>query len=656
MRPCSGLGRSRANSTPRLRGVLVAVACSLLAALAPPSSACDGAKSACSLARGGRPGPERQLAQAPRPSPTIPIDPWEVAKSNGLTGVGAVAQLFMEFGDLSGTDLYWKETLDWIVDHAIDASPGKKWESYVNFPDLERIFGHPTTAWNAQALAEGWLRCGNIAYLNMARAGMQWLVAEKIPMSNYLPGKSGWVYLELDPRVPSVHFYSNTVFNQVGIGQGALDVYRATQDSNARSVALGVADALVSCADPQPTGHAWRTWWPANPAPSLLQDTTHVTYRCGGQPGIAEFLIGMAQTFPTAVTYRTYARGALDWLVSMAVPVPESPYQPAYKWPGALGADPDSTADPFIGHGAAGIGRALLMGSQAFGDSSYLQYARGAGNWLLHVATRQGGTTRWMGDNSWCRGDLGIAQFLGNLYDDTSSQDYALAYLQAYYWLKQISVDTFFGKMFPLYPGGDYHMPDFFTGFAGIANYHFQHRSSLWTTQPALEVNLNALAFLANSARREGNGYAWTMHIPFGGYAAAMGPLPELAPLPRQEDGPSRSRESASVFPSPRGMAIWPNPTRDEVRIAVSIEELLASAAGGRMAGGTRGLLVVRIVDVGGRVVRELRSPASAAEQLEWVWDTHGSEGRPVPQGMYFAQVLRNGVPVGEPARVAVLR
>ena len=204
---------------------------------------------------------------------------------HGITGAGGIADLCMGFSDIyPQANAYWENTLNWVVATAVDMGGGTAWRTFENWPGREKFFGHPTAAWNAQLLAEGYLRTQKTEYRDLALSTMDWLLVEADSMSQYIPGKPGLVFLEFDPAiVPNVHWYSNTVFNQVGIGQGALDVFRATGDPDARAVTLGIADALLSCADTASVGYKWRTYWPANPG--LHADTTHALERCAGGGG-----------------------------------------------------------------------------------------------------------------------------------------------------------------------------------------------------------------------------------------------------------------------------------------------------------------------------------------------------------------------------------
>jgi FlgD Ig-like domain len=83
------------------------------------------------------------------------------------------------------------------------------------------------------------------------------------------------------------------------------------------------------------------------------------------------------------------------------------------------------------------------------------------------------------------------------------------------------------------------------------------------------------------------------------------------------------------------GLRVFPNPARGSATIS--------------LASRTDASALVRVHDAAGRLVRSLGTVSGAA-----TWDTHDAAGRPVPAGVYFVTVRRDGHL--ETGRVTVLR
>lgn len=364
----------------------------------------------------------------------------------------------------------------------------------------------------------------------------------------------------------------------------------------------------------------------------------------------------VALTFPSTPqkNYLGFARGSLDWLASHAVRVPEAPGQPAYKWPPAEGESADD-AEYTIGRGAAGIGRAFLHGFEGLGDVAYRNYAVGAANWLLYESTLEREGRHWnITENSWCRGQLGLTLFLGNVYDLTHSIEYGKAYLEGCEWLNHVSVDSEFGTMFPVESTVDefYQSSNFYFGPSAISSFHYTDRPSIWRIQPSLRMNINTLLFFARSTMVvQPDQYTWTLHIPFDGYewsstgisGPPVHPLDDVIQPPEvRGNAGSRHRDRFSVTPIP-------------VRSVATLHFDPASILAER--GSLRVLPEVIITDVTGRRMATLDPGAWKADgSLQWTWDARQCDVYPVTQGMYYAQVVSEGVAVSEAVSIPFVR
>jgi len=76
-----------------------------------------------------------------------------------------------------------------------------------------------------------------------------------------------------------------------------------------------------------------------------------------------------------------------------------------------------------------------------------------------------------------------------------------------------------------------------------------------------------------------------------------------------------------------------PNPSNGTVTIRVSL------ARSARRDGA-----IVRVYEASGRRVRELAVPVGGGSQAEVVWDGRDSFGRRAPSGVYFYQLVTDGL------------
>lgn len=227
-------------------------------------------------------------------------------RAHGITSMGAVAQMFMELEPIyprAGT--LWRGALDWMEIHSHPGNPGVEWLALEQVPDSCTDYARSTTAWNAMAFAEGWLRSNDPDHLAMATGAIDWLVSQEVP----IPGPAvDCVFIE---PFPHPHTFNLGAYNMGAVGRGALEVFRITADPDAEGVARCVAEAYKTLAVPDSAsgGYKWHVFGMSG---------GFVTAFCSGAAGMSEFLIEMSATFP-GEWYESYARGALAWLASIAV-------------------------------------------------------------------------------------------------------------------------------------------------------------------------------------------------------------------------------------------------------------------------------------------------------------------------------------------------
>ncbi len=554
-------------------------------------------------------------------------------RAHGIVSMGAVAQLFMD-ANYVGSDTYWTGALDWMATRAQpQPEGGHAWPGWENATPYYEQIAKASTAWNAMAFAEGYLRVlaagGSTAqadaYRDMADDAMVWLDAVKVPLSYFATwfpeyaDAEGCVFFELFQHP---HFYNIGSYGVAAVGRGAVEVFRATGSAEAENVVRCVAQSYLELAEDD--GNGGLKWGVFSPMLSGYYGTSF----CAGVSGIAEFLIEMAITWDDP-EYEMLARSALKYLINMSEEVPESPYQPAYRWPGREDVAPGTeTYSVITGNGAAGIGRAFLSAYEAWGDARYLEFVEGAANYVLHEGNTDtpAGTLDWTAHfdwTNWCVGHIGPMNFLGDAYDVTGDVNHGLGFLRAAQWLADQMIPFEVGRMFPSNISDPVaNRTDMIWGFTGLTNLFYDSIPSLVYIEPALSMYVDALQWTEDAAAPEAGGLVWQFEYDLTGGGSGRSSLHETV------------ARVADVVASAR-----PNPSRATVAITTP-----ADAAR------------VDVFDVRGRLVRTLLDPPVGG--AAWTWDGRNEIGGRVPQGTYFARPMdARGNPVTDrPIRVTILR
>ncbi len=168
--------------------------------------------------------------------------------------------------------------------------------------------------------------------------------------------------------------------------------------------AIGAANWLISLAETVGDGFKW---------PVSEEDFTYSTNLYDGVPGICLFLLRLYEATGYE-TYRHYAEGGMNWLISIAVNEGGG-----YKWPSH-----ETSHTYYSGYyeGAAGIGSVFLDFYTSLACSTYLEYAEGAARWIESVHGIEGSHEIMMGA-------AGVGTFFLKLYDVTGEPHY-LSYAQ----------------------------------------------------------------------------------------------------------------------------------------------------------------------------------------------------------------------------------
>jgi len=136
-------------------------------------------------------------------------------------------------------------------------------------------------------------------------------------------------------------------------------------------VAEKAATWIISNATPDSGGYKWPTIWPA---------PTGAIYNCGiydsGTAGVGIFLLELYDRTGNS-TYLDYAKGAAQWIISEAISSLGGYWWPHYDnefttWPGWR-------LSPVVHD----VGEFLLKMYDVTGNSTYLNYAEGAAQWMI---------------------------------------------------------------------------------------------------------------------------------------------------------------------------------------------------------------------------------------------------------------------------------
>jgi len=151
-----------------------------------------------------------------------------------------------------------------------------------------------------------------------------------------------------------------------------------------------------------------------------------------GQSGVLHFLMDMEEILGDSEYKETYQKG-FKWLMEMAIPGYDPVWGQWYKW--FIGTDSS------LWHNAranANIGHAFLRASQLTGNSTYLDYAKKAANYLysIHLPCPYGDGYAWHPSDYDPRIGLGseyfIPDFFKALYEADPNDPLPLQFLKGY--------------------------------------------------------------------------------------------------------------------------------------------------------------------------------------------------------------------------------
>ncbi|MHA1267346.1 MAG: lanthionine synthetase LanC family protein [Candidatus Helarchaeota archaeon] len=207
------------------------------------------------------------------------------------------------------------------------------------------------------------------------------------------------------------------------------------------------------------------------------------------------------------ITYLQYAKGAAQWLINTAIPE-----NGGYKWPLYEGSTINSTE---LGSGVTGVGRYFLEIYLLTSNTTYLQYAKGAAQWLLSQAILENGGYKfpiYQGTSLYYTGlnlgAAGIGIYLSNLFNQTLNSTYQKYAKGIAQWLLSMAFSENNSSWWNDYIGHNDNYTGLDRGAAGIGVFLIQ-MYKLFGNQTYYQYLNGTVQWLLSQAIPEKGGLKW---------------------------------------------------------------------------------------------------------------------------------------------------
>jgi len=228
-----------------------------------------------------------------------------------------------------------------------------------------------------------------------------------------------------------------------------------------------------------------------------------------GVPGTTLFFLEMYKATGSAA-YADEAHRAARWLISRA-----NAGKKGFFW---TDYTPSSSPVPYAGlySGTAGVGTAFLNLGIYLENDEYLQYARGAADWLTeNMAVRQTGGA-WNSSNDIISGAAGTGLYLLKAAEYFNDGAYLNAAMKAGDHLISLGIEDAPGVKWKAFAQTTKIYPNFSHGTSGIA-YYMARLYQLTGEKRYLDAALSGAEWLlSHEEEHEGDGCAWYHHEPDG--------------------------------------------------------------------------------------------------------------------------------------------
>lgn len=309
-------------------------------------------------------------------------------------GQGVIVEYLLLLYQVTGNATYLtycEKGANWLIDIAVSAGGGYKWETFIG-GDYNMTGWYHGTAGVSYGFLLLYQETGNTTYLGYAKGGAKWLISIA---TSPAAGEYAWVRVETD-AAPDKSWCGGTT----GIVEFFLALYQTTGNATYLSYAKGGGNWLISQSTTISPGNV-----------SMI----YTNIFCHGDPSCA-WLMFLLYNATGNATYLNYGKYVMNWLISQKIDVNQN----ETKWPHLPGG-----TDYIIGimMGVSGIGHAFILSHELTAIPEYRDLALKAANWVntLNVEVSPG-VEKWNYMEKidpteeyctgWYWGVAGIGQFL----------------------------------------------------------------------------------------------------------------------------------------------------------------------------------------------------------------------------------------------------
>ncbi len=345
-----------------------------------------------------------------------------------------------------------KGTLNWLMKIAIKDEDGYKWPYEENSEEyhLDFYYGTPGIC---LLFSKAYNITRNETYLEYAEEGINWIISNSIKEDDGYK----WPYQEgLNEYYTS--FYSGTA----GIGNSFVKFYQLIGNETYLNYARGAAKWLINIAEFEKNNDdeeeklcKWPEWQNSNEYIFDLFD---------GTAGIGLFFLNLFNKTKNE-SYLNYAKYSGNWLITKSYDLGQGRYTWSMYKTKLFPLKFYFSAG--YAHGTAGVGDFFAELYKNSDEEKYLEYAIGAGKWLIDCSVKDfsSGGVKWrwsfcryeLGSifkffafgTGWCHGPAGINKFLINLYDITDDPIYLSFAEKGAKWLMRESISKDDGFKWP---------------------------------------------------------------------------------------------------------------------------------------------------------------------------------------------------------------
>jgi uncharacterized membrane protein/rhamnogalacturonyl hydrolase YesR len=336
----------------------------------------------------------------------------------------------------------------WLISIAEEPSVGVyKWYS----SDLKNDYYYLEQSEGAVGIGKFLLQLynvtGNSTYLEYAKGAGRWIISQAVTES---PDSCKWSYVEGLP-----YYGADYYGGQGSMVEYLLMLYQVTGESTFLTYAKKGAEWLMDTAVPVGEGHKWET---------IPGGNYNMTGWYHGTAGISYVFLELYQATGNETYLDVCLKGA-GWLMDIAkIPAPDQ-----YSW-----VRVETDTDPSIVWcgGTTGIVQFFLELYEATGNTTYLDYAKGGGNWMISQADQvRPGNVSFFGTNMFCHGDPSSAWIMFWLYSQTGNAIYRQYGEMTMNWIISQKEDLSGNRTtWASLPGGDEYNTGLMMGVSGIGH------------------------------------------------------------------------------------------------------------------------------------------------------------------------------------------